>query len=144
MTRRMWVCMAALIALVPGSTCRKADVQGQMDVPVTLKRGQWLHFTGRPLEVAFLRVLQDSRCPLNATCVQQGDAVIQLQGKSAEGGFDTFEARLPGGTAPTDTTILWDTWSGYRFRLLKLEPYPQEGVAVDSSAYVATLLVRES
>jgi hypothetical protein len=70
--------------------------------------------------------------------------VIQLQGKSAEAGFDTFQARLPEGAAPTDTTIPWDVWSGYRFRLLRLDPYPQAGVPVDSSAYVATLLVRES
>lgn len=144
MTTRTWVCVAALLALVPGSTCRTADLRGQLEVPITLKKGEWVRFQGRPLEVAFLRVLQDQRCPLNATCIQEGDAVIQLQGKSAEGGFDTFEARLPAKAAPTDTTIPWDVWSGYRFRLLQLDPYPQAGVAVDSSAYVATLLVRKS
>jgi hypothetical protein len=144
MTRRTWVCVAALLALVPGSTCRSSDVRGQLEVPVMLKKGEWVRFAGRPLEIAFLRVLRDERCPKNATCIQQGDAVIQLQGKSAEGGFDTFVARLPGGAAPTDTTIPWDVWSGYRFRLLQLDPYPTAGVTVDSSAYVATLLVRKS
>ena len=144
MNRRTWVCVAALLALVPGSTCRKSDATGHMNVPIMMKRGEWVRFSGRPLEVAFLRVLQDSRCPLNTNCERQGDAVIQLQGKSAGGGFDTFEARLPGGAAPTDTTIPWDVWAGYRFRLLRLDPYPQNGVTVDSSAYVATLLVRVS
>lgn len=144
MSKRSWVVVAALVLMVPASTCHKADVQGQMEVPVTLKRGQWVSFRGRPLEVAFLRVVEDSRCPKNVQCVRQGDAVIQLQAKSADGGFDTFQARLPGDASPTDTTVLWDIWSGYRFRLLKLDPYPQAGVTVDSSAYVATLLVRES
>lgn len=144
MRSRAWIALAALLALVPGSTCRKADLTGGMDVPITMRPGQWVGFGKRPLEVVFLRVLQDARCPLGATCDASGDAVIQLQGKSSEGGFDTFEARLPGGAAPTDTTLLWDTWSGYRFRLLKLDPYPREGVAVDSTAWVATLLVRES
>ena len=144
MSRRAWVVLVACVIAIPASTCRKADVQGQMDVPITLKRGQWVSFPGRPLEVAFLRVVEDSRCPRNAQCVRQGDAVIQLQAKSADGGFDTFQARLPGGAAPTDTTIPWDIWSGYRFRLLRLDPYPEAGVSVDSSAFIATLLVRES
>ena len=144
MRRWTWMFVAAMLALVPGSTCRKADVRGDMEVPITLRRGQWVRFAGRPLEVNFLRVLEDSRCPKNAVCVRNGDAVIQLLGKSAEGGFDTFQARLPGNTSPTDTTVAWDIWSGYRFRLLRLEPYPEAGVAVDSTAYVATLLVRES
>lgn len=145
MTKRtcMYVVTATLI-LASGSACRQSGYQGRMDVPITLKRGQSISFSRRPLEVAFLRVLEDSRCPLNVTCVRQGDAVIQLQGKSADGGFDTFEARLPGGAAPMDTTIPWDIWAGYRFRLLRLDPYPQAGVPVDSSAYVATILVRES
>jgi hypothetical protein len=144
MTKRAWVWVAALLALVPGSTCHRADVQGTLDVPITLKQGQWVSFPKRPLEVAFLRVLQDTRCPKGVECIQQGDAVIQLQGKSAESGFDTFEARLPGRAAPTDTTIPWDVWSGYRFRVLNLEPYPTHGIAVDSSAYVVTILVRKS
>ena len=142
--KRAWVCLIALLAVVPGSTCRKTGLQGRMDVPVTLKQGQWVSFVGRPLEVAFLRVLQDSRCPKNVQCVWQGDAVIQLQVKSADGGFDVVEARLPGGAAPTDTTVPWDIGAGYRFRLLNLDPYPVAGVQVDSSAYVATLLVRPS
>ena len=132
------------LTLLSGGTCRKSGVRAELDAPITLRIGQWANFTGRPLEVSFLRVLQDTRCPMNATCVHHGDAVIQLQGKSAEGGFDVFQARLPGDAAPTDTTIAWDVWSGYRFRLLKLEPYPQAGVSVDSSRYVATLLVRPS
>ena len=144
MKRMTWVIVAAVTTLISGSTCHKADVQGQMDTPITLKRGQWVSFQGRPLEVAFLRVVEDSRCPKDVQCVRQGDAVIQLQAKSADGGFDTFQARLPGSAAATDTTIPWDIWSGYRFRLLRLDPYPQAGVTVDSSAYVATLLVRES
>jgi len=143
--RPAWIGLVALLALVSGSTCRKAqDHRASMDEPVTLKQGQWVSFAGRPLEIAFLRVLQDSRCPRNVQCIRQGDAVILLQAKSPDGGFDTIEARLPGNVAPTDTTVPWDVWGGYRFRLLQLDPYPVAGVEVDSSAYVATLLVRPS
>jgi hypothetical protein len=140
----MWIFVATLLVLVSGSTCKRPDLRGNLDEPITMRRGQWLRVNGVPLEVNFLRVAEDSRCPLNATCVRNGDAVIQMLGKSAEGGFDTFQARLPGNTSPTDTTIAWDVWSGYRFRLLKLEPYPRAGVPVDTLSYVATILVRKS
>jgi len=83
MERRTWIFVAALLALLPGSTCKKADIHGDMDVPITMRRGQWVSFKGRPLEVAFLRVVEDSRCPLNVVCVRNGDAVIELLGKSA-------------------------------------------------------------
>src|SRR5881394_3477268 len=106
MLKRMLFGAAALLVLA-GSACRKADQQGDMDAPITLKRGQFVSFGKRPLEVTFVRVLEDSRCPLGAVCARAGDAVVQLQGKSSDGGFDTFEARLPGGIAPTDTTVLW-------------------------------------
>jgi hypothetical protein len=92
--------------------------------------------------MAFLRVVQDSRCPRGVTCIRAGDAIVQFQAKSAEGGVQTFLAPLPEG-APLDS-IAWIPWSDYRVRVLKLEPYPQAGVAVDSSAYVVTFIVKKA
>ena len=137
-----WMMVAALIGLIPGSTCRQADTKAGLDEPVSLRKGQWVSFTpGRPLEMAFLRVVQDSRCPKNVQCIRAGDAVVQFAAKSAEGGMSTFLAQLPEG-APTDS-IPWATWSDYRLRLLSLEPYPEGGVTVDSSAYVVRFVVKK-
>jgi len=140
--RHAWAMIALLVALVPGATCHKADVTARLDDAVVLRRGQWVSFSKRPLQMAFLRVVEDSRCPLNTQCVTAGDAVVQFQSKSAEGGFGTVLARLPGG-APVDS-IPWTTWSSYRVRVLRLEPYPQPGVAVDSSAFVVTFVVKKA
>jgi len=136
-----WMMVAALVALIPGSTCRKADVKAGLDEPVSLRKGQWASFTKRPLEMAFLRVVQDSRCPRNVQCIRAGEAVVQFQAKSAEGGMSTFLAQLPEG-APTDS-IPWADWSDYRIRVLSLEPYPVGGVTVDSLAYVVTFVVKK-
>jgi hypothetical protein len=134
--------MAAVIALVSGSTCHKADTKAALDEPIRLRKGQWVSFThGLPLEIAFLRVVQDSRCPRNVQCIRAGDAVVQFAAKSAEGGMSTFLAQLPEG-APTDS-IAWADWSDYRVRVLELEPYPVGGVTVDSSAYVVTFVVKK-
>lgn len=143
MTRaQRWIGWVMVLALVQGSTCRKADVKAGLDEAVSLRKGQWVSFTTRPLEMAFLRVVQDSRCPLNVQCVWQGEAVVQFQAKSAEGGMGTFLAKLPGGGASVDS-IPWSTWSDYRVRVLRLEPYPQGGVTTDSSAYRVTFVVKK-
>src|SRR5688572_27446604 len=137
-----WAMAALVVALIPGSTCREADVKASLDQEVVLRRGQWASFGGRPLEIAFLRVVADSRCPTNAQCIHAGSAVVQFQGKSSEGGFDRFTAELPGGAAPSDS-IPWTTWGAYHVKVVRLEPYPRVGVEVDSSAFVATFVVRE-
>jgi hypothetical protein len=133
--------VALLWVLISGSTCHRADVTARLGEPVTLRRGQWASFSRRPLQIAFLRVVEDSRCPRNVQCVRAGDAVIQFQSTSAEGGFGSFLASLPG-DAPPDS-IPWATWSSYRLHLLRLDPYPQAGVAVDSSAFVVTFVVEK-
>ena len=137
-----WIGWLLVLGLVQGSTCRKADVRAGLNENVVLRRGQWVSFKSRPLEMVFLRVVQDSRCPKGVTCIRAGDAVVQFQAKSAEGGVQTFLAPLPEG-APVDS-IAWIPWSDYRVRVLKLEPYPEAGVAVDSSAYVVTFIVKKA
>lgn len=139
---RTWALVALLVALVPGSTCKKADVTARLDEPVTLRKGQWAAFSKRPLEMSFLRVVQDSRCPTNVQCIRAGEAVVQFAGKSSEGGFGTFLAELPAGASPTDS-LPWTTWGSYRIRVLRLEPYPVAGIEPDSSAFVATFLVTD-
>ena len=136
----LWLVLAGW--LVSGSTCGKADVKAKLDEPVVLRKGQWAAFAPRPLEISFLRVVQDSRCPTNVQCIRAGEATLQFAGKSSEGGFGTFLAELPAGASPTDS-IPWTTWGSYRIRVTRLEPYPVAGVEADSSAYVATFLVTD-
>jgi hypothetical protein len=132
-----------LVALVPGSTCHKPAVRAGLDEAVSLRKGQWVSFRHRlPLEMAFLGVSEDSRCPRDVQCIQAGHAVVRFAAKSAEGGFDTFLAELPAG-APADS-IPWTTWSSYRVRVLELDPYPRAGVPVDSSAFRVTFVVRKA
>ena len=46
-----------------------------------LRPGQSLHYD-RGLTVTFLGVASDDRCPINAICVSQGDAVVVLRVKA--------------------------------------------------------------
>jgi hypothetical protein len=141
--KHAWMLAAWLIALVPGYTCHKIGVHAGLDEAVRLHKGEWASFAHRrPLEIAFLRVVEDSRCPKNVACIRAGDAVVQFAAKSSEGGFETIMAKLP--EAAQVDSIPWSRWSSYKLRVLRLEPYPVGGVTSDSTAYVVTFVVKEA
>jgi hypothetical protein len=93
--------------------------------------GQVVRIEGQALHVYFARVLDDSRCPMNARCVWEGNAKIAVQ--------------LGDRSAPTlelNTSDRFPTrggLSGHDVVLVHLEPTPMTGERVEK--YVATLRV---
>ncbi len=100
-----------------------------------LRIGETVEIDGEPLVVTFERVVEDSRCPTNVTCVWAGDAVvrIRLQGAKAEAGtldlHTQSDANREGG------------FERYRVRLVQLLPAPQDSGGIPPERYVATLIV---
>jgi len=87
------------------------------------------------LVVAFTSVLEDSRCPEGAQCIQAGRARLTLRaedssGLSREVGLATFPD-----SASRDTAF------GRVIRLLSLTPVPAIGVPVVQGDYTARLVV---
>jgi hypothetical protein len=70
--------------------------------------------------VAFTRVVEDSRCPEDARCVQAGSATLTLH---------------------TDREPRRAAVMGHALRLVELRPRPKEGAPPHSAAYAATLIV---
>jgi len=128
-----------LIGLAAGS-CHK-PVAGTLGQPVQVPIHRALTFDGRDLELYFLRVVSDSRCPKNVNCITAGEAVVILEGRVGKGAPETLEVRLSGGEGASDTGT-WTQYDGYRIRLLELEPYPVAGSARDTTAYAGTFLVQ--
>lgn len=67
--------------------------------------------------VRFQKLIDDSRCPLNAMCVWQGLAEVQLLVGSDTLVLNTDQAQVK-------------SLNGYRYRLLEVMPYP-----IDPSPY---------
>jgi hypothetical protein len=67
------------IALV---ACRPAESQlsrrASLGTPVTLAPGERVEFPDEQLELTFIAVASDSRCPSDTTCVWAGEALVQL------------------------------------------------------------------
>jgi len=84
------------------------------------------------LAVQFRALVSESRCPMNAVCVWQGDAAVRLHLTAAGG-------------QQADTTLHTTLepravqFGGYDIGLVHVEPYPVADQKPDSTAYVVTL-----
>lgn len=105
------------IPLVPGRDVRVGEI--------------WLTFTG---------VSSDSRCPVNAKCVWEGDAVVEL---AVHPGCYKEGCRAASQLLSLHTTLepRSGTGWGHTVTLRALVPRPVAGMPIDSSAYVAWVRV---
>ena len=69
----------------------------------------------------FKEIVEDSRCPVDVTCVWEGVAVVEMQAKS---GSESKTIRV--GTRDFDPKNIKKTFSfaGYKFTLTDLKPQP--------------------
>lgn len=97
-----------------------------------LRAGETTRVDG--LRVEFVGVTEDSRCPVDVTCVWQGNAKVMLQVKGR--GMRSRTLRLNTGLDPRQ-----QSYGGYDVRLVKLEPRKKKSERIRRREYVATLIV---
>ena len=72
---RYW-CVSILIA-VALAACGRGGA-ATLNEPIQLAPGQWASFKAEKLEVQFVGIDDDSRCPNDVTCVWAGEVVVRL------------------------------------------------------------------
>lgn len=80
-----------------------------------LKLGQHYKVDGMTVKV---RDVADSRCPIGADCITEGDATVYLNATDGKESHD-FSLDLNGSGNPKDTVFF-----GYRIRLKDVTPFP--------------------
>jgi hypothetical protein len=107
---------------------------------VTINFGETKNFSADGLAVTF-EAKNDSRCPLNVTCVWQGEARITLK-VVKDGTEESLELKTEG-LCQDETGPCGEVKEllGYRFELLFVYPYPQEGVAIEEGDYSVKIVV---
>ena len=131
--------MAALAAvLVVGCsdpTVPEVDLDSTfVDGPLTVNLG-YGHYTqvdGTVLHMSFTDVLEDSRCPVDVTCVWEGNAGIAIGIGMGMG--PTHRLELNTSTAPRSAT-----WNGIRVSIVSLFPAPVSDRTPQASEYAVTL-----
>jgi len=119
----------ALLACADGPTA-SADVA--LGAEFALAPGESALAGDDGLRVAFESVTEDSRCPMDAICIQAGRVVVAV---SAGRGHARPFSLSPGEAALAD---------GYRLRLVRVDPYPSAAEPIPASAYRATFVVDRS
>lgn len=125
-----------LVLVLLASSCEK-DTRWTEEA--TIKYLETVEFESEQLLVTFEEI-NDSRCPLNVTCVQAGEATVLLvvRRPGQEGALELSARGLcQDETGPCGQAK--DMW-GYRFELLFVYPYPREGVEVRPEDYAIKLV----
>ncbi|HLL76952.1 MAG TPA: hypothetical protein VK421_16980 [Pyrinomonadaceae bacterium] len=135
------VAVALCSSLVLASAFVKTSrTQGRAEVKVgeefKLGVGRSAALKGGGLEVEFVSVVEDSRCPRGAECIWEGNARISLRLKRPR--ESPAEIELNTNLEPQRSSCL-----GYEVRLIGLSPYPVANEALDKKRYVAALEVRK-
>ena len=102
---------------------------------ISLNFNQVVALENTSLNVKFVDVVQDSRCPTSVTCVQAGD--VSLSFNIFEDKFNLGNVNLTIGAE--NAKII----SKYRIELLSVSPYPRTPGKINNSEYKANLKISE-
>jgi len=94
---------------------------------------QTAQMTDEKISVTFQEVLEDSRCPVDVTCIWAGLAKVSLR-VTVSG----QERELSLSTSPPNDSAVFEN---YTFWLILVRPVPRANQNIDSSAYFVTVRV---
>lgn len=97
----------------------------------SIKIGTSLTIPNEKIQVKFIKVLEDSRCPKGVQCVWAGNAKVSIE---IEEGNKTKAIELNSTVEPTEMS-----YAGYNFKFLQLAPYPTHPESSNKADYVVTL-----
>ena len=87
------------------------------------------------VRLQFLGVIGDSRCPMNAICIQAGDAIVQI-GVTGHGAPQDYQLH-------SDPRFAAVTRGDLRIELIQLQPLPLSGTTLEQERYRATFKVTQ-
>ena len=122
--------LAGLIAC--GSSAKStAPMQLELDVEGTLAAGATAMVKGTDLEVSFVGVTEDSRCPTDTTCIWAGEVTVKL-------------AMHLGTQAPAERELLEGrstVFEPYRLTVTRVRPEPKSTQKIQPADYRINLIV---
>jgi hypothetical protein len=123
----------ALLLLASCGTSPAAPRPVRLAEPFTLVPGETAQVEGTGVAVTFESVSADSRCPMDVTCIWEGDAVVLVSARPATAAPRELHTS---GRFATEAEV-----GEYRVRLVELAPTPRQGASPGPGDYRATLVV---
>ncbi|MFY3740340.1 MAG: hypothetical protein HMLIMOIP_000777 [Candidatus Nitrosomirales archaeon] len=112
-------------------------ITAKLNTEFHLEIGQTALIESKNISVRFLNVTEDSRCPSDVVCVWEGQVTILLNIMQHDQDLGDFALTIRGG----DETLAAKTFDGHAVQVMQVEPYPKASEPIQTSDYVATLVV---
>jgi len=101
---------------------------------INVRVGKQMKASRSKITVKFVSLIEDSRCPDDANCIQAGNATIKVTVSKAGSDPITFEAN-------TNLGAKGNVYEGYAIYLTSLTPIPKANIRINRNAYTATFSV---
>jgi hypothetical protein len=118
--------------------CGQGPTTPSVGEPFRLAPGQTATVEGQGLEVTFQVVEQDSRCPVDVTCVWEGDATVKVSIAQPPRPPQEFELHTAGSLAQRVT------YGDFQVELRDLQPRPRSTSEIPRDQYRALLAVHRA
>jgi hypothetical protein len=126
-----------IVSLIAATACSSPSApSGPIDEQVTLAPGQTAPVAGASIQLRFVGVSGDSRCPADALCIQGGDAIVQLELLRPNGEVNRLELHT-GRSEPARHGM-------FTISLVELSPYPFSSRPIAPGDYRARVRVVRS
>jgi hypothetical protein len=122
--------IASLVCLLAACDEAPTSATAPIDQEFVLAPGQ--SSVVEEIDVRFIRVAADSRCPADVVCVSAGDAQVQIM-VTSEAQSREYELHTR-----DKSPVAHD---GYAINLMKVEPYPYSSKKIEPDDYRVTLKV---
>ncbi|MCC5631512.1 hypothetical protein LC613_27585 [Nostoc sphaeroides CHAB 2801] len=116
-----------------------AKVGTSLNTPFYLKYGKTAYLPSENIEIKFSKVIEDSRCPTNVTCIWQGQVIIELDIIKNDLQVSTLMLTLIPGSDSLPIQFL----GKYSVTLREVSPYPK-GQAIALKDYIVQLVVNRN
>jgi hypothetical protein len=128
--------LAILVSIGLMAACDEDPTGPDAGEPFTLAPGERVTLEPMGTHVRFLRVAEDSRCPLRAQCVWAGDGAVVFEIATRDG--DSVEHTLHTNEGPKAVVI-----DSHELTLLQLNPHPELSGDIAPEDYRATLVLHK-
>jgi hypothetical protein len=113
---------------------RSNAITGRPGDEVTLAVGASVHYPAQGLTATYRRLIGDSRCPMEAVCVWEGDAEVLLEIASGVTATEQVNLHTTLNAGPR-------SWSagGWTLELVRVDPFPSVNRDPDPAATLAVV-----
>ncbi len=118
--------------MIVAGTAMNTSAQSKTDI--SIKFGEDKKVCETEISIAFVELVEDSRCPTGVNCIQAGNAVIRFKIVWRTGEEQTFTLE----TARSDEKF---DFRGYEVNLISVDPYPKAETEVAKENYSARISV---